>query len=126
MRAFIIKALLVLFWTTMFPGCATVDRQSRVPLVGNWIYADQAQSCRYTFNVDGSFRGEVKLNGATTSRFTGRWTVKEKALLYTYLSDAFGRIPVGATDRDEILEISEDSFLIRAANGERRRYRRLP
>lgn len=123
-RAFITNTLLAVLASAMLPGCATVDRRSRAPFVGNWLYSDKVQSCRYSFNIDGSFRGEVTYHGVTISRFTGRWTVKENALLYTYLADAFGRIPAGVTDRDQILEIAPDSFVIRAANGERRRYRR--
>ena len=120
-----IKAVFALLLVAMLPGCATLDRQSRARFVGDWIYADKIQSCRYSFSADGSFHGEVKYNAATVSRFTGRWAVKESALLYTYLGDEFGRIPAGATDRDQVLEVGKDSFLIRAANGERRRYRRI-
>ena len=119
------KAVLALVFVALLPGCATFDRQSRAPFVGDWLYADQVQSCRYSFSPDGTFQGEVRQNAVAISRFTGRWTVKADALLYTYLSDAFGRIPVGATDRDQVLEVSRDSFFIRAANGERRRYRRI-
>ena len=119
------KPVVVVIFVALFGGCATFDRQSRAPFVGNWLYADKIQSCRYSFSGDGSFHGEVKYNSATVSRFTGRWAVKETALLYTYLGDEFGRIPAGATDRDQVLEVGKDSFLIRAANGERRRYRRI-
>jgi hypothetical protein len=120
-----IKAVLALIFVSMLSGCATFDGQSRAPFVGDWIYADKIQSCRYSFSVDGSFQGEVKHNAVIISRFTGRWAVRESALLYTYIDDAFGRIPAGATDRDEILEVTRDSFRIRAANGETRRYRRI-
>jgi hypothetical protein len=119
------KAVWALILTALLAGCATSDRQSRAPLVGDWLYADKVQSCRYSFAADGTFHGEVQQNAATISRFTGRWTVKRDALLYTYLSDEFDRIPAGATDRDQVLEINPDSFSIRAANGERRRYRRI-
>ena len=109
----------------MFFGCASSDQRARMPFVGDWIYSDKVQSCRYSFSGDGSFEGEVEQNGARVSRFTGRWTVKDGALLYTYLGDEFGRIPVGTVDRDEVLEVTSNSFRIRAANGERRRYRRI-
>jgi hypothetical protein len=123
--AFFMKAVLALILVAMLPGCATFDRHSRAPFVGVWLYADQVQSCRYSFSGDGTFHGEVRQNAVVISRFAGRWNVKADALLYTYLSDVFGRIPAGATDRDQVLEVSRDSFLIKAANGERRRYRRI-
>jgi hypothetical protein len=119
------KAVLALILVALLPGCATFDRQSRAPFVGDWLYADQVQSCRYSFSADGTFRGEVQQKATTISRFTGRWTVKGHALHYTYLTDAFGQIPAGATDRDQVLQVTRDSFLIRAMNGERRRYRRI-
>jgi hypothetical protein len=106
-------------------GCATSGQRRRALFVGDWVYADKTQRCRYSFAADGIFRGEVFYKGATISRFTGRWVVNNDALLYTYLTDAFGRIPAGTRDRDEVLEVNRDWFLIRAANGEQRRYRRV-
>ena len=120
------KTALVLLFGLVLGGCATPQRQNRASFVGNWLYEDKVQSCRYSFAPDGSFKGEVARLRVTVSRFTGRWAFKDQALLYTYLSDAFGRIPAGATDRDQVLEVNSDSFLIQAANGERRRYRRIP
>jgi hypothetical protein len=119
------KAVLALIFVAMLAGCVTVDRQNQAAFVGDWLYADKVQSCRYSFRADGTFHGEVTANAVTISRFAGRWRVKDKALLYTYVSDAFGRIPAGATDRDQLLQVSADSFVIQAANGERRRYRRM-
>ena len=119
------KFVPALIFAVLLTSCATLEPQNRNRFVGSWLYADKVQSCRYSFNSDGSFSGEVTLHQATISRFTGRWNVEKEALLYTYLSDAFGRIPPGATDRDQVLEVSHDSFVIQAANGERRRYRRI-
>ena len=121
-----LKPVSALLFAILLVGCATLETASRAPFVGNWRYADKVQSCRYSFNRDGSFTGEVTQRGTTVSRFTGRWKVEDEALLYTYVSDAFGRIPAGATDRDQVIEVTRDSFLIEAANGERRRYRRTP
>lgn len=123
---FAMKTALVLLFGLVLSGCATPERQNRAAFVGNWLYADKVQSCRYSFAADGSFHGEVTRRGETISRFAGRWTHKEGALLYTYVSDAFGRIPAGATDRDQVLKVNRASFLIQAANGARRRYQRIP
>jgi hypothetical protein len=94
-------------------------------LVGNWRYADQVQSCHYSFKSDGSFTGEVRHRAKLVSKFRGRWSVDGQALLYKYLSDSLGSIPPGATDRDRLLAIKRDFFEIQAANGERRRYVRM-
>src|SRR3954470_10196853 len=106
-------------------SCASLDRRNPSDLVGPWRYVDSSQSCDYSFKDDGSFTGAVKHEKKVVSKFTGRWSVKGGALLYTYISDEFDRIPAGATDRDQLVEVTKDSFLIQAANGERRRYRRV-
>jgi hypothetical protein len=95
------------------------------PLVGEWRYADQTQSCRYHFKRDGRFMGEVSYRSKLVSKFTGTWSVKGDRLLYTYISDDFGRIPPGATDQDKLLSVQKGSFLIEAADGSRRRYARI-
>jgi len=121
------KAVLAFISLLLLAACATVDSPGGARrLVGNWRYTDQLQSCQYSFKNDGSFTGEVKLRKKLISKFTGWWSVRGHTLLYSYVSDALGRIPAGATDRDQLLEIRKDSFVIQAANGERRRYLRMP
>jgi hypothetical protein len=123
----LMKAVLAFISLLLLAACATVDSPGGARrLVGNWRYTDQLQSCQYSFKNDGSFTGEVKLRKKLISKFTGRWSVRGHTLLYSYVSDALGRIPAGATDRDQLLEIRKDSFVIQAANGERRRYLRMP
>lgn len=121
------KAFLALISLLSIAACTTLtgpgpDKR----LVGNWRYADRTQSCQYSFKSDGSFTGEVRMRSKLVSEFRGRWSVKGQTLHYRYLSDALGRIPAGATDQDQLLEIGKDSFLIRAANGAERRYVRKP
>ena len=121
------KAVLAFISLLSFAACASVDSPGQArQLVGNWRYMDRVQSCQYSFESDGSFTGEVKLRKKLISKFKGRWSVRGQTLLYSYVSDALGRIPAGATDRDQLIEIRKDSFVIQAANGERRRYVRMP
>ena len=123
----LMKAVLAFISLLSLAACATFDSPDRArQLVGNWRYLDQVQSCQYSFKNDGSFTGEVKLRKKLISKFKGRWSVRGQTLLYSYVSDALGRIPAGATDRDQLLEIRKDFFVIQAANGERRRYLRMP
>ena len=119
------KPVLAALFLLSLAGCVGAGRQSRADLVGHWRYADSTQSCDYSFKADGSFTGLVRQQAKIVSSFTGRWTVRGDTLLYTYVSDTFGRIPTGATDRDQLLEIRRDSFLIQAANGDKRRYKRI-
>lgn len=109
----------------LLASCAGMQTATRSSLVGNWRYADKTQSCHYAFKEDGTFTGEVVYQKRLVSKFRGMWTVQNNALLYTYLGDALGRIPEGARDRDKLLAIQKDSFLIEAADGSRRRYLRI-
>ena len=118
------KAVLFLL-TCLVAACASPPPQGRGSLVGEWRYADELQSCRYHFKKDGRFTGEVRVRGKLASKFTGTWDVQGDLLLYRYLSDELGRIPTGATDRDKLLSLERDSFLIEAADGSRRRYTRI-
>ena len=110
----------------LLASCVGIQSASRSSLVGDWRYADKIQSCHYAFKADGSFTGEVIERERLVSKFRGRWTIQGDALLYTYLGDALGRIAQGATDRDKLLKIQKDFFLIEAADGSRRRYLRIP
>ena len=118
------KAALLLI-ISLLASCASVPPHGRDPLIGEWRYADNVQSCRYHFKRDGRFTGEVRLQGNLASKFTGTWDVQGPVLLYSYLNDELGRIPAGATDRDKLLRVERDSFLIEAADGSRRRYSRV-
>lgn len=109
----------------LLASCASFSSGGSNALVGEWKYADKIQSCRYAFNSDGSFTGEVNSRGKLVSKFRGRWAVKGDVLLYNYISDTLGRIPAGAIDRDKLLRVQKDSFLIEAADGSQRRYVRL-
>jgi hypothetical protein len=120
------KPALAAIFLLSLAACASLEHQRRAELVGHWRYSDAAQSCDYSFRADGSFTGHVRHRAKIVSKFTGRWSIRGNALLYTYTSDVFGRIPPGATDTDQLIEIKPDSFLINAANGDRRRYRRIP
>ena len=118
------KIVLVLI-SCLLASCASLPSHGRNALVGEWRYADNIQSCRYHFKRDGHFTGEVRLRGKLASKFTGTWDLQGDLLLYHYISDELGRIPAGATDRDKLLSVQKDSFLIEAADGSRRRYARI-
>ena len=94
-------------------------------LVGEWRYADKVQSCHYLFEKNGTFRGDVTQRSQVISKFTGRWLIESDALLYQYVSDVLGKIPAGATDRDKLLSLNRESFVIEAADGSRRQYLRV-
>ena len=114
--------LLALF---LLASCAIAPRDPGLALAGEWLYEDPAQSCRYVFNKDGTFSGEVTQRGEALSRFRGRWTVQGDSLLYQYTGDELGRIEAGTRDRDKLLKTEPREFVIEASDGSRRTYRRI-
>jgi hypothetical protein len=106
-------------------SCASWQSNSPSSLVGEWRYADEIKACHYIFNANGTFAGDVVYHGKTISKFTGRWSVEGDTLLYTYVSDALDKIPAGATDRDRLLDVHRDFFVIQAADGSKRKYLRI-
>ena len=109
----------------LLASCAGLQSLSPSSLVGEWRYADKTNGCHYVFNRNGTFSGDVDYRGRTIMRFTGRWSIEGDTLLYTYINDAFGRIPAGATDRDKLLSVHSEFFIIKAADGRKRRYLRV-
>ena len=108
----------------LMASCAGVGPTSS-SLVGEWRYADRIQACHYVFNQDGSFEGDVVYDAKLISKFKGRWSVTGDILHYRYISDALQKIPAGTTDRDKLLSVRQDYIIIEAANGSRRKYRRV-
>lgn len=106
-------------------SCAGWQSYSPSSLVGEWRYADEIKACHYVFNPNGTFAGDVAYQGKTISKFTGRWSVEGYTLLYTYISDALDKIPAGATDRDKLLTVRREFFIIQAADGSKRKYLRI-
>ena len=118
------KAVFALTFCLM-ASCAALQPTTQSKLAGEWRYTDKTQSCHYVFKRDGSFNGEVTYHQKLISKFTGRWSVQDDTLLYTYASDALNRIPAGAIDRDKLLMVQKDFFTIEAADGSKRRYSRI-
>ena len=119
-----IKTLLLL--TVFFAAsCATVGEKAESTLVGRWRWTDSRHTAEYVFLRDGTFTGFVTSDGALLSKFTGKWAVREGAILYKYTSDKTGRIQVGTKDRDKLITAAHDHFVIEAADGSVRKYLRV-
>jgi hypothetical protein len=117
------KAVIVLA-ICLFASCAALPSRYPSSLVGEWRYTDRIQGCHYVFDQNGTFNGDVVYHGKTISNFTGRWSVEGSTLLYIYVRDALGRIPAGAVDRDKLLRVEKEFFVIEAADGHQRKYLR--
>jgi hypothetical protein len=79
----------------------------------------------YVFLDNGAFRGSVTSEGAMVSQFTGKWSLRGDSILYEYTGDTMGTIPVGTKDRDTLIAVETDHYVIEAADGSRRKYVRV-
>jgi hypothetical protein len=77
------------------------------------------------FSTGTYLQGRRGLSRTIDFEVTGRWSVRGDTLFYTYVSDALDRIPAGATDRDRLLSVQREFFIIEAADGRKRKYLRI-
>lgn len=113
---------LLLLGLCFLVSCRTVALAPRSELVGQWRCQLRHQTCQYVFQENGRFAGYVMEEGVLLSNFSGYWSRHGNAILYRYTDDTIGRIAKGTTDRDILLQIAKDYFVIQAADGSRRRY----
>ena len=106
-------------------SCATNRLSSATKLVGKWRSSLGRQTAEYAFANDGSFTGQVRARGALVSDFAGQWSIRGDTLLYRYTSDRLNSIPPGTLDRDQLLAVEKDHYLIQARDGSRRKYVRV-
>ena len=119
MRALLLAILGVISATS--PQTAITREQ----LIGHWRWFDSARSIDYVFRADGIFTGHAAEGDIVVAEFKGKWSVESGFLLYEYISDSSGHAPQGAKDRDQLLEVTKDYYVIRARTGAERKYMRV-
>ncbi len=75
--------------------------------------------------ADGSFSANVMEHGVTISRQIGTWAVEAADLVSVCTDDEFDLVGPGHEERDSLLEVAEDYFILRTRQGTRRRYKRV-
>lgn len=105
-------------------SCATVGDKTENKLVGKWHSSDRSgNTAVYEFLGNGIFSGSVTTeDGVVMSQYTGKWQFRDAAILYEYTGDKKGRIRPGTKDRDKVLQVERDFFIIQAADGSVRKY----
>jgi len=98
------------------PSPTTVYKQfgnfSPSQLVGQWRCVDlfKKLTTDITFNQDGTYSATVESPGRDKMSMSGKWNLKQKTVNYVLTSCSDTNVPVGATDSDEIFEISSNRF----------------
>ena len=94
-------------------------------LIGHWRHVNEDKIGEIIFNHDGTYSGHLAHKGAMVWEFAGKWSVEGKILSYEYTRSSCENIPAGTRDRDRLLELARDYYLIEAADGARRTYWRV-
>ncbi|HEV3409657.1 MAG TPA: hypothetical protein VG095_05150, partial [Chthoniobacterales bacterium] len=79
----------------------------------------------YTFMEDGTFHGSVGRKGQVVWAFSGKWSLDGDTINYEFSKSSLERVPDGTTDRDKLVEITKDAYVIEARDGKRRTYSRV-
>ena len=119
-----LKAALALT-ALLLASCATVGPPRGSKLLGKWRMTNPQATVDYTFMKNGTFSGRVTAAGRLVANFTGNWSVEGDEILYEYTSDTAGGIAPGTRDRDKLIQIAPDHFVIEARDGSRRKYIRV-
>lgn len=120
----IVKTILLLA-AFFAASCSTTGQKVESKLVGRWQWNDSRHTAEYVFLGNGNFTGYVTGDGTLLSKFTGRWLIRDSAILYEYTGDKMGHIRAGTKDRDQLRTITHDHFVIETADGSVRKYLRV-
>jgi hypothetical protein len=96
-------------------------------LIGQWRHVDVKRKLvtTLTFKGDGTYTGQVELNGTTNGSFSGKWTLQGSNLNYLYTASSDKNIPVGSKDQDKIVELTKDQYTIENTLGTSETYIRV-
>lgn len=101
------------------------DSPNRDRLIGHWRHVSEEKIADIIFNRDGTYSGRVAHRGAVVWEFGGNWSVAGEVLTCEYTRSSCENIPAGTTDRDKLLELAKNYYLIEAMGGMRRAYSRV-
>ncbi len=94
-------------------------------LAGRWRTRQAAYGWDWLLRVDGTFTADISEHGVTISRPIGTWSIESDELVSVYSDDEFDLIGRGQRDRDRLLEVTEEYFILTTRQGIRRRYERV-
>jgi hypothetical protein len=113
------------FVIVLLTCAAAMANPTKDPLIGHWRTGDQKLGDEHTFRVDGTFAGHVTEDGKVAWQYSGKWSLVGNILNFEYTKSSLERIPVGTTDREKLIEITKDYYVIEERDGNRDKYSRV-
>ncbi len=117
----------VLFLLAVLAPCRADLSSEEQKLVGVWQYedADSKTIARHTFRADSTYTAELRQGDDLLRKFEGLWRIEGDMIVYTYTSDSLEQIPAGATEKDHLVRVTENSYTIEAGDHLHRTYFRV-
>lgn len=108
----------------LLPACLFAEAE-KARLFGHWRYSEGGTVAEYTFDPAGTFSGMLRKDDKLVCEFGGKWTIKDNYVEYEYTSASNGCIQLGTLDRDRLVFVGTDNYVIEGKDGSRRKYSRV-
>jgi hypothetical protein len=116
----------VLIILAMHLPLAVADGYSRNPrLVGHWTYKGPEASSILIISKDGTWSGTVTLPDQPEAQFEGKWLTDEEHIYWLYTKSSSPKVKPGGRDKDKLVEITEDFFVVDTRSNRRVKYIRV-
>jgi len=105
---------------------AMADDYSRNPrLVGHWTYNGPDGVATLIIAADGRWSGTFTPPGQTEAQFEGKWITYNDHIHWLYTKSSTPKVKPGARDKDRLVEIGEDFFVLHTRTNREPRYVRV-
>lgn len=96
-------------------------------LIGSWkhVNSEKEKTIQLNFYTNGKYDGHLKQKKTIAIDFSGTWKIKDSTLYYVYEKSSSNSASKGDTDKDIIIDITNDFFIIQTINGEIKKYNRI-
>jgi len=93
--------------------------------VGHWLYKSADAIATLAIEADGTWSGTLTLPGQPEDRFEGRWTTDGEFIYWFYTKSSTPKIKPGAQDKDKIVEVGKDYFVLHTQHDHQPKYVRV-
>jgi hypothetical protein len=96
------------------------SRNSR--LVGRWIHDGPDSVATLALAADGTWSGTVTLRGQPEAQFEGKWLTDKDYIYWLYTKSSTPKVKPGARDKDKLMEIGDDYFVLHTRDNREPKY----
>jgi hypothetical protein len=117
---------LILFVIPDFSIAATTDVATTEKILGHFRTGNFSNNCDIHFKVRGYYSGICSSKNKILWTYSGVWQIKGHYLNTLYTKSSLRSVPPGTKDKDKIIEIKDNYFIIENQSGRISKYVRNP